>query len=586
MSGKWGILTFEMAIMFLETADNRWRHIAKIFLSRGWKTAILILLILTSIGLESVGFAMILPVLERAIGVDSVTNLGLGFEKIFAYVGIDDSLQNVTAIFVFVIIIKGVVVVVCEAYKTYYFNLYKREVTLAINKTMLYMDYAEFQNLKQGHLISDAITATTQATSFLVQSIEFFASIVAISFFVAVLFIANPEITVVALLFGFAFFVASKRILGKYSTRVGSVEVSVNRSVTDHFAESVTLMRDFRLNSLEEYQLSRMRNCLNEIVRLEVKWSAITSSLHPFIEMMMAGMLGGFIIFLATDGRSSTFIENAPTLGLVVILSQRIFTRASQITRAHVSIVRSMVPFLAVSKYLDYPNDSLKGIERADFLSDIHFCNIDVKTGDSYVLKKLSIVIPGGRVTGIIGETGSGKSTLIDLLLRLRYYDQGSIFIGRVNINDIDIRVLRRKIAVVSQSMALRNASILENIRMGNLQASDQDIFTVSRSLGLHEFIESLPDGYETIVGDRGGMISGGQMQRILLARALLRSPDILVLDEYTSALDVETERDINSKVVKIMSGKTVLVITHRPSVLKYCDRIYSLCEGSASISR
>jgi ABC-type multidrug transport system fused ATPase/permease subunit len=572
--------------MFVEAADNKWKHIAGLFFRRKWKTALLILLILISIGLESVGFAMILPVLERAIGVDSVTNLGFGFAKIFSYIGIEDSLQNVTAIFVFVIFIKGVVAVVCEAYKTYYSNSYKREVTLAINKAMLYMDYAEFQSLRQGQLISDSITATVQATSFLVQSIEFFASIVAIIFFVIVLFIANPGITLVASFFGFLFYVLSKRVLGKYSTRVGVIEVSVNRSATDDLAESVTLMRDFRLNSLEEYQLSRMRSNLNRIVDLEVKWSAITASLHPLIEIMLAGLLGGFIIFLSTDGRSSTFLENAPTLGLVAILSQRIFSRASQITRTHVSIVRSLVPFLAVSKYLDYPISRTNGIESVNCLADVHFCNIDVKAGDLYVLKELSIVIPGGRVTGIIGETGSGKSTLIDLLLRLRYCNYGDIFIGNVNINDIDIKVLRNKIAVVSQSMALRNTSILDNIRMGNLHASDQDIFRVSRALGLDQFIESLPDGYQTIVGDRGGMVSGGQMQRILLARALLKSPDILVLDEYTSALDADTEESINSKVMELMSGKTVVVITHRPSVLKYCDRIYSLCAGVASIVR
>jgi len=566
--------------MFDADAGYSKKHLVGL-LARRWKmTLLLIFLILSSLVFESVGLAMMLPVLEQAIGVDSETRLSGLLVDFYMFLGLENSLSNVVIIFVAVMLLKNILVVLREALRTYYAYSYKREAMLSINKALLYMDYSDFQNERQGHLINDTVTASQHATLFLIQFIEFVTSILAVLAFIAVMFLADALITVVMIAFGILFFIVTKFTLGGYGKRVGMKEVSVNQTSTDYLAESITLMRDFRLNLLEQFQLQRMKSMFDKIVRLEVKWNAVTASIQPFIEMIMVAMFGGYIIYLTADGGVDQFKERLPSLGVIVILAHRMFVRASQISRTHVSIIRYFVPFMAVSRYLDFPFSKSYGVTDVNFSNDIIVDSITVKSGDRNVINSANMVLPGGKVTGIIGETGSGKSTIVDLLLRLRKLDAGKIKIDNTNILDVDLSLLRTKISVVSQAVALRNATVIDNIRTGNLDSTDDDIYQISKKLGLHEFILSLPQGYQTIVGDRGSLLSGGQAQRVLIARALLRSPDILVLDEFTSALDADTEELINSKLMKMMSNKTVIVITHRESVLKYCTKVFSIDDG------
>jgi ATP-binding cassette, subfamily B, bacterial MsbA len=195
-------------------------------------------------------------------------------------------------------------------------------------------------------------------------------------------------------------------------------------------------------------------------------------------------------------------------------------------------------------------------------------------------LQDISVSIPAGTSAAFVGPTGAGKTTLVNMLPR--FYDPavGSVKIDGRDIREYALPALRSSLALVSQETALFNGTVRDNIGMGKLEATDDEIVAAAKAARLHGFIMSLPAGYDTIVGERGNRFSGGQRQRLAIARALLRDAPILILDEATSALDAETEHEILEELAAVTTGKTVISITHRLALAMRSDVIYVLDDG------
>jgi ATP-binding cassette subfamily B protein len=197
------------------------------------------------------------------------------------------------------------------------------------------------------------------------------------------------------------------------------------------------------------------------------------------------------------------------------------------------------------------------------------------------VIKDLSLHIRAGSTIAIVGSTGSGKSTLVKLLLRLYEIQSGRIILDGIDIKDIFLYDLRRAIGLVSQDVFLFHGTVIENIAYGSPDATMDEIITAAKIAEAHEFIQRLPRGYETIVGERGQKLSGGQRQRLSIARAILKDPPILVLDEATSAVDNDTEAAIARSLEEITRHRTTIAIAHRLSTIRHSDRIYVMEHGS-----
>ena len=200
---------------------------------------------------------------------------------------------------------------------------------------------------------------------------------------------------------------------------------------------------------------------------------------------------------------------------------------------------------------------------------------------DPFVLNDISFTIPVGKTIAIVGMTGAGKTTISHLIMRFWDPTSGTIRMGGYDIRDIPLSKLREMAALVTQDIFLLNTSILENIRIGRADATDDEVMYAAKIARIHSFILSLPLGYDTLVGERGIRLSGGERQRIAIARAVLKSAPILILDEATSALDTCTELEIRDAILELSSGKTVLVIAHRLSTIIHADQILVLREGS-----
>ncbi|MEP6498326.1 ABC transporter ATP-binding protein [Microcoleus vaginatus] len=230
--------------------------------------------------------------------------------------------------------------------------------------------------------------------------------------------------------------------------------------------------------------------------------------------------------------------------------------------------------------------DAPDAIELPHFSQEIRFDSVSFSySSDRKGVNQLSLTIKKGDFVVFVGHSGAGKSTIVNLLTRFYDPDQGSILFDDIDLRSCTQKSLRDQIGLVSQEVILFNTSIRENIRMGYLEATDEEVEIAAKNAEIHEFILTLPQGYDTPVGDRGGQLSGGQRQRIALARALVRNPAILILDEATSALDPATEVEIMNTIEHLTKERTIIMITHRMAHALRADKMFVLENGSIVVS-
>jgi ATP-binding cassette subfamily B protein len=211
---------------------------------------------------------------------------------------------------------------------------------------------------------------------------------------------------------------------------------------------------------------------------------------------------------------------------------------------------------------------------------DVVFEGVWFRYGEDWTLRDVSFAVPAGTTTALVGETGSGKTTLGYLAARLYEPSRGRITIGGIDIRDLSFQALSDLVGVVSQETYLFHESVRENLRFAKPDATDEEIELAAQAARIHHVIAALPDGYDTVVGERGYRFSGGEKQRIAIARTMLRNPPILVLDEATSSLDTETERLVQDALDRLSEGRTTIAIAHRLSTVRDADQIIVLDHG------
>jgi len=336
----------------------------------------------------------------------------------------------------------------------------------------------------------------------------------------------------------------------------------------------ITTIKSF---TAEDYESKRLESESEAYRRSNSKAIKLSAAFVPLIRMLI---LIGFTALLLFGGMSAVEGKiNVGTYSVLVFLTQRLLWPLTRLghtfdlyQRAMASTNRAMnlldTPITINPGNIDLPIEKVRG--------EIKFNNISFAYKDREpVIKNLSLEIPAGKTIAIVGSTGSGKSTLVKLLLRFYEVTSGTITVDNINLQDINLQDLRRCIGLVSQDVFLFHGSVAENIAYGSFSANDKQIMTAAKVAEAHEFIMQLPQGYETIVGERGQKLSGGQRQRIAIARAILKNPPILILDEATSAVDNETEAAIARSLERITVDRTTIAIAHRLSTIRNSDCIY-----------
>jgi ATP-binding cassette subfamily B protein len=284
---------------------------------------------------------------------------------------------------------------------------------------------------------------------------------------------------------------------------------------------------------------------------------------------------------LALAGGST--VITIPTLVAFTTLQTRLFFPVGSLLGVGLDVQTSLALFDRIFDYLDQPIDIE---ERSDARTlteagDITFDHVWFRYGgDAWTLQDVTFDVPAGTKTALVGETGAGKTTLGYLTARLYDVNEGSVQIGGTDVRDLSFASLAELVGVVSQETYLFHASVRENLRFAKPNATDEEIELAAAAARIHDLIASLPEGYDTVVGERGYRFSGGEKQRIAIARTVLRNPPILVLDEATSSLDTETERQVQEALDRLAEGRTTIAIAHRLSTVQDADQIVVLDGG------
>src|SRR5438067_2282558 len=271
-----------------------------------------------------------------------------------------------------------------------------------------------------------------------------------------------------------------------------------------------------------------------------------------------------------------------PMLVSFTTLQTRLFFPVGSLLGVGLDMQTSLALFDRIFDYLDQPNDIE---EKADGITvgragDVVFDHVWFRYGDEWTLQDVSFAVEAGTTTALVGETGSGKTTLGYLAARLYDVSRGRVTIGGTDIRDLSFRALRDLVGVVPQETYLFHESVRENLRFAKPDATDEEIEAAAEAARIHTLIADLPEGYDTVVGERGYRFSGGEKQRIAIARTILRNPPVLVLDEATSSLDTETERLVQEALDRLSEGRTTIAIAHRLSTVRDADQIIVLDRG------
>jgi len=333
-----------------------------------------------------------------------------------------------------------------------------------------------------------------------------------------------------------------------------------------------------KFNETFQESTSRFYNFSNKLLNRQ----NLASPASEFLGICMISVILWYGGNLVLSNDASLSLDGSKFL-IYMGLAYNILTPAKAISRGLYNIKKGGAAAERIQEIIDTPNplkDKPNAIVKDGFDSEIKFNNISFKYQDEYVLKDFSLTIPKGKTVALVGQSGSGKSTVANLITRFYDVNKGNILIDGIDIKTLTTSSLRKQLGIVTQDAILFNDSIKNNLKLGNKNATDNEVIDALKVANAWEFVKDLPQGIDTNIGDAGNKLSGGQKQRLSIARAVLKSPPIMVLDEATSALDTESERLVQVALENMMKNRTSIVIAHRLSTIQNADEIVVLSKG------
>ena len=442
------------------------------------------------------------------------------------------------------------------------------------------LDLSFFENKSSGRLMAILNDDVNQMEQFLNEAanrlIQTATTVIVIGgtfIYISPLVAVFAFIPIPVIIFGSYKF--TQRIAERYSKIRNNVE-----SLNAHLSNSITGVLTVKSFNRKDREYKRIDEASKEVKTANYEAIKLSAAFIPIIRIaILFGFTATLLIggFLALDGQIKVAMYS-----VMLFITQRLLwplTELGMIFDVYQKAMASFRRIINLKETKPLINDGNTFME--ELKESIRFENLNFEyVSDFPVLKDVNIEIVKGKTTAIVGSTGSGKSTLIKLILRFYEKNSGKIFFDNNEIESLVIDSLRSKIGLVSQDVFLFEGTVFENIAYGNIDASTKDVWNAARLSESDKFISELPNQENTIVGERGQKLSGGQRQRISIARAILKNPEILILDEATSAVDNETEAAIQESLETLKEGRTVIAIAHRLSTIKNADLIYVLESG------
>lgn len=450
-----------------------------------------------------------------------------------------------------------------------------------------YMPHSFFTTEKQGDILTRMntdISGVSTVISGTLSSVVSNAATVITT--LAALFAMSWQLAIVGIIIIPLLILPTKRV-GKNQWKIRTDSQAKNDEMNQLINESLSVSGSMlvKLFTREEREYDKFVKVNSELTALNLKeqrsgsWFRVVMGMFTQVGPLLIYFAGGYLII--------SHIDSGLTVGTItamVALINRLYRPVHELLNLQVDFTRSLALFTRIFDYFDMKSSIVSpenGICPDVTCKDIIYDHVAFSySKDVPILKDINFTVPGGKMYAIVGPSGSGKSTVVNLIPRLYDVVSGSVKIGSTDVRNFDLTYLRSNIGVVTQETYLFNGTIRENLLYAKEDATEEELITACKNANIHNFIINQPDGYDTMVGNRGLKLSGGEKQRLSIARVILKDPKILILDEATSALDSISENAIQSALELLMHGRTSIVIAHRLSTILKADSILVVKDG------
>ena len=482
-------------------------------------------------------------------------------------------------------LVKGVFRFLQNYTMKYVSNVMIMNIRTDLYAKLQHMSYSFLKSKRVGELISRILNDVNVLKRTNVSLIRnFIRQIFTLIALFIVLFKRDWQLALISIVV-FPFMGAAIYKIGKSMKKISKRQQKKMATISSLLIEGFSGAKVVKAFNAEEKEIGRFRRELKKLLKLNMKATFVKEINAPLMEFL-GSIVAAFIVYLGGMRVISGAMTPGDFFSFMAAL-MLMYDPITKLSKVNADINAAIAASERIYAFLDLEpdvKDSPDAVELKEFRKEIVYDNVWFKYPDAaeneWVLKGISLRVRKGETVAIVGESGAGKTTLVDLLPRFFDVNKGAILIDGIDIRKIKIKSLRDLISVVSQDVILFNDTIYNNILYGKPTASYEEVIRAAKLAHAHEFIEKLPEGYETLVGDRGLRLSGGEKQRIAIARAILKNAPILILDEATSALDAESEKLVQDALYNLMEGKTVFIIAHRLATVIDADRIFVIDGG------
>ena len=552
----------------------------KIFFRNREANAFVVLgcLILASLA-EAVGLGTLLPVVTAMTGGSTIQSSGLGRRLSDAIVdaGLSPTLGTLMAIVVVFMVFKAALTFLALSYA----GIASARVSIALRRRLVSSIFnarwSFFGDQRGGKFANAAANDAGRAGDAYWMAANVVARTIQVMGYAVIALLIDWRLALLGLAAG-VFLGVSVGQLVRITKRAGYKQTDRTSDLTVYIVDLLANIKPLKAMHRQEYMLAGISKVLKKLNRALVTRELSKVGLSQGNEAVGAILAGGGLYF--AHSMMNIPLPELLVSGLVFFQIMSVISNLQKNLQTTASIESAYVRTEEMILDAESNREINTGRLTPDAGADSRFEHISFSHGNTEIISDVSFDIPGRAITVMSGPSGSGKTTLIDLFIGLHKPSSGTIFVGDIPLPEIDIAAWRRMIGYVPQELNLFHASIRDNISLGDDAITDTDIVEALSRSGAAGFIESLPRGLDTDVGEMGGKLSGGQRQRISLARALVSSPKVLILDEVTSALDPQTEAEIVENIASLRGSYTIIAITHRPAWTRIADRLYSVTEG------
>lgn len=531
---------------------------------------------------EGIGISLFIPFLQSVDAQAFQPNSGIWIvdklAAIFSTVPTDQRLYIIAACILGSIVLKASLSFANGVLFGWLDARISHRLRSGVFRQMLDVSYRYLARSNSGRLLNVLTTETWQTSRALSLLVGLIITTINLIVYVLLLLLLSWQLTVLVLLV-MSFIAGCVRLLTRRVKALGQKATQANAALATRMLEGFWSMKLIRTFGREAYEQERFDLASRRVSRIFLKLNIVSGTVNPVYEVLAAMLL--VVILVGTLHTA----QNLPVFLVFLFVLYRLQPQVKSLDGIRVGLTGVQASVDEVLSFLQRDDKEYVMSGRVPYQAlaeAIRFEHVTFRyeSSESLALQDVTFRIPAGRTTAIVGPSGAGKTTIINLILRLFEPSSGTVFIDDHPLDTLDLGNWRDQIALVSQDVTLFNASVRDNIAYGRLDASDEEIITAAKLADAHDFICCLPQGYQTDLGDQGARLSGGQQQRLSLARAIVRDPKILILDEATNALDSISEDVIQQALGALQRDRTIIVIAHRLSTVEHADQIIVLDKG------